>query len=395
MCGEGSGCKRPRYELAEIFDKYFWQYELERGVSAFQRKVVRRIQRCRTAALGYHKLVCRDEGCDYERTEYNSCRNRHCPKCHCSKRMEWLARQKESLLPVVYYHGVFTLPHILNVVALYNKEAIYGDFFKSVGNALLAFGRDPKYLGGELGLTGILHTWGQALTQHIHLHFIIPGGGLSNDGTRWVNLPYRKDFLFPSYGLSRRIRQEFCERLQKRYEGGELSFPDELSHLSGRDEFEGYLREVSEANWYCYLQKPMGGPEAVIGYLSRYTHRIAISNDRILDIEGGEISFLYKDYRDEKSGLKPMRLGYVEFIRRYLQHIVPRGFRRIRHYGFLAGSSCKEKLAKARELLQARYEEIKARASKLLNWYNPDEYRKCPKCGGALEVLSVLPFRPG
>lgn len=303
--------EKPRYELADVFRLYLACYLLTHKLSTFQHKVVDAILKCRTSACGGHILRCSD--CGYERVEYDSCRNRHCPKCQISNKLRWVGERLQELLPIPYYHSVVTMPHSLNMLALYNKEVIYDLFFQAASHALHTFAKDPKFLGAKLGFIGILHTWGQTLWQHVHLHFIVTGGGLSADGSRWVNLPYRKKFLFPVKALSKRLRKRFAELLRKAYYKGELVFPDELAHLTRPAAFEAFVDKVAWENWNSYVKEPFAGPEEVVKYIGRYTHRVAISNYRILDIADGKVTFRYKKYRDGETTHETVSLPSDEF----------------------------------------------------------------------------------
>ena len=252
-CSQEVGLGKPRYELADIFGCYLDQYLHTHKLSAFQHKVVEAILKCRTAACGGHILRCSE--CDYERQEYNSCRNRHCAKCQISNKLRWVGERLRELLPIPYYHSVVTMPHSLNTLALYNKEVIYGIFFQAAAHTFNAFALDPRFLGARLGFIGILHTWGQTLWQHVHLHFIVTGGGLSVDGRRWVNLPYQKKFLFPVKAVSKRLRKRFAELLRKAYDKGELVFPDDLAHLRNPAAFEAFVNKVAWENWNSAARK--------------------------------------------------------------------------------------------------------------------------------------------
>jgi len=335
--------KKPRYELADIFERYLDRFLSSHKLSVLQYKVVSAIRWCRTEKLGHHLWKC--SHCGYERPEYNSCRNRHCPKCQVKNKFQWMSDRLEELLPVPYYHAVFTMPHSLNTLALYNKAVIYDIFFKAVSRALHTFAADPHYLGAQMGFIGILHTWGQTLCQHIHLHLIVPGGGISNDGSRWVNLPYKKKFLFPVLAVSKRVRKNFAELITKAYRDGRLVFPGRLKYLEHGPTFDVFINKVAWQNWNCYSKKPFAGPEEVVEYMARYTHRVAISNGRLLDISGGKIRFKYKKYKNRKVYRRTLELNSDEFIRRFLLHVLPRGFKRIRHYGFLSAGCRKDDIA--------------------------------------------------
>jgi hypothetical protein len=380
----------PKYELADIFNLYLPAYLKKHKLSAMQYKVVNAIMSCRTAKLGYHKYKC--EECGYEQIEYNSCRNRHCPKCQGAKRIEWVNKRMEELLPVYYYHSVFTMVHSLNTIALFNKEIFYDIIMRASAKTLQDFALDPKYLGAKIGFVGILHTWGQALTQHIHVHFIIPGGGISTDNERWINLPYRKEFLFPVKAMSMRMRHTFSKMLQEAYDEGKLVFPDELSDMRDPEKFKIYLNKSAWENWINYTKKPFGSAEAVVKYIGRYTHRVAISNQRILDISDEKVSFKYKEYKDGEVTPKVMTLSSEEFIRRFMLHVLPKGFKKIRYFGIFSNGSKSKYLKLSRELLnviEEKIEEVRVICNSLIN-----KLFKCPYCEvGRLQIVEV--FNPG
>jgi len=333
-----------------------------------------------------------------ERHEYDSCRNRHCPQCQVYQKVKWVADRLKELLPIPYYHGIFTLPHSLNDLAIYNKELIYDMFFKATSSALNAFAQDPRFLGAKLGFIGILHTWGQKLNLHIHLHYIITGGGLSEDRTRWVNLPYRKKFLFPAKAVSKRVRREFAKLLWQAYKNNELVFPDSLAYLKHPYSFDRYLNKVAWENWNCYMKEPFGTPEIVVKYIGRYTHRIAISNSRLNSISDGQINFDYKKYHSGEVCPGTKTFDYEEFIRRFLLHVVPSGFKRIRYFGFLSSGLRTKALAAAQGLLDATAHILADAQSAFENWFNDSENRmKCPECKtGFLELFEIIaPLRTG
>lgn len=385
----GSSNNKPRYEVADVFLRYLEHYLQTHKLSPFQCKVVEAILNCRTAACGGHKLRCSE--CGYERIEYDSCRNRHCPKCQISNKLRWVGERLRELLPIPYYHAVVTMPHSLNLLALYNKEVIYDMFFQAAAHTFNAFALDPRFLGARIGFIGILHTWGQTLCHHVHLHFIVSGGGLSSDGKRWVNLPYQKKFLFPVKAVSKRLRKRFAELLRKAYEKGELEFPDELSHLENPAAFDAFVNKVAWENWYSYAKPPFAGPEEVVKYIGRYTHRVAISNYRILDISDGRVTFRYKKYQNGTTTQDTMSLKSDEFIRRFLLHVIPHGFKRIRHYGFLSAGLKAEALETARALLNQVQEKLQEAQSTFLDWLEKAE-PKCPECKqGVLKLLESIP----
>jgi predicted Zn-ribbon and HTH transcriptional regulator len=379
----------PKYEIADIFTRYLPAYLKKHKLSTLQYKVVNAIMSCRTAKLGYHKYKC--EECGYEKIEYNSCRNRHCPKCQGAKRIEWVHKRLEELLPVYYYHAVFTMVHSLNIIALYNKEIFYDIMMRASAKTLQVFAADPKYLGAKIGFVGILHTWGQALTQHIHVHFIIPGGGISSDGKRWINLPYRKKFLFPVKAMSMRMRSTFQKMLQQAYDEGKLVFPDELRDMREPEKFKKYLNKSAWENWINYTKKPFGSAEEVMKYIGRYTHRVAISNQRILDIRDDKVTFKYKEYKDGNVTPKIMTLKAEEFIRRFMLHILPRGFQKIRYFGIFSNGLKSKYLKLARDLLnviEEKIEEVKVNCKNMIN-----NLLRCPSCGtGLLHIIEI--FKP-
>lgn len=378
---------KPKYEVADIFRLYFPEYLKKHKVPFHQKKEVYDIMQCRTSSLGVHKYKCNE--CGFERIEYDSCRNRHCPKCQGSKRLQWVEARLCELLPVSYYHSVFTMPHTLNIVVLYNKKVIYNIFLNSCGETLKDFAKDPKYLGAKIGFVGILHTWGQKLNLHIHAHFIIPGGGISTDNKKWVNLPYRKDFLFPVKAMSMRMRKIFSEKLQMAYDEGKLVFPDSLSYLNISDNFKRFLNKVAWDKWINYTKKPFSSPEKVVKYIGRYTHRVAISNQRILDIANGKITFKYRDYKEDNVTQKQITISAEEFIRRFLLHTLPKGFKKIRHYGIFGSGKRKEYIKLAKELLSVPLNELK-KCSGAFNSMMNNLFR-CPCCKkGVLHLVENL-----
>src|SRR5689334_11473299 len=306
------------------------------------------IEHCRTAALGGHVEACED--CGHWRIAYNSCRNRHCPKCQGAAARTWLAEREADLLPVGYFHVVFTLPAEVTDIAFQNKAPVYDLLFRTASETMLTIAADPKHLGARIGITAVLHTWGSALTHHPHVHMIVPGGGLSPDGSRWVSS--RPAFLLPVRVLGQLFRRLFLTRLIALHDAGRLAFFGTVAHLADRQAFLRYLAPVRKEHWVVYAKPPFAGPEAVLAYLSRYTHRVAISNRRLIAFDEAGVTFRYKDYRrDDGQRQRVMTLAADEFIRRFLLHVLPRGFHRIRHYGLLAASSRKVGLARARELL--------------------------------------------
>ena len=341
---------RPDLEVADIFREHgpAWR-EAQRGhLSLAQLKAMSAITQCRTAALGGHVLRC--EGCGTDQIAYNSCRNRHCPKCQSVAAQRWLDARQADLLPVEYYHVVFTLPAPIGDIAYTNKVVIYGLLFDVAAEVLQTIAVDPKHLGARIGATLVLHTWGSALTHHPHVHGIVPGGGLSADGQRWVAC--RPGFFLPVRVLSRLFRRRFLEELQRLHEAGKLQFFGEHVELADADAFRHWLAPMRRCEWVVYAKRPFAGPEAVLAYLSRYTHRVAISNRRLLAMDERGVTFRWKDYRTKgRTRYKAMTLAPDEFIRRFLLHVLPGGFHRIRHYGLLANGNRRHNLATVRRLL--------------------------------------------
>jgi len=342
---------RPALEVADIFRGHgpAWR-EAQRGhLSLAQLKVMSAIEQCRSAALGGHVLRC--GGCGADQVSYNSCRNRHCPKCQSSAAQRWLDARQADLLPVEYYHVVFTLPAPIADIAYQNKAALYGLLFDVAAEVLLTIAADAKHLGARIGATLVLHTWGSAMTHHPHVHGIVPGGGLAPDGKTWIAC--RPGFFLPVRVLSRLFRRRFLEELQRLHDGGKLKFFGEHAGLAQAPAFKAWLAPLRRCEWVVYAKRPFAGPQAVLAYLSRYTHRVAISNSRLLALDERGVTFRWKDYRAKgKTRYKPMTLAPEEFMRRFLLHVLPGGFHRIRHYGLLANGSRKANLALARESLQ-------------------------------------------
>jgi hypothetical protein len=336
-------------EVADIFRRYGAAYRESYGASlcTAQRRVMSAIELCRTAALGGHVERC--DRCDHQRICYNSCRDRHCPKCQSLARAQWLEDRRSELLDTQYFHVVFTVPQPIAALALQNKESVYNILFRATAEALRTIAADPKHLGAQIGFFAVLHTWGQALSHHPHLHCVVPGGGISPDGTRWVSC--RPNFFLPVSVLARLFRRLFLEHLQQAFDAGDLKFFSSLYPLRMRDAFLRYLAPIRKKDWVVYAKKPFAGPEEVLKYVARYTHRIAITNNRLLDTNDGRVQFRWKDYRDGNRQ-KTMTLGADEFIRRFLLHVLPDGFRRIRYFGFLANRYRAEKLALCQQLMR-------------------------------------------
>lgn len=339
---------RPKLEVADIFRQCGARYRRKQKahLSRAARRVMRAIETCRTAVMGGHVNQCTQ--CGHRVISYNSCRNRHCPKCQSLAKAKWLEARQAELLPVTYFHVIFTIPQALASIALQNKRNVYNILFRAVSKTLLGIAGDPKRLGASIGFIAILHTWGQNLLHHPHLHCVVPGGGLSPDGCRWINS--RKKFFLPVKVLSRRFRRLFLQYFDEAYKAGKLKFHGTLEHLNDPDAFETFLKPARKAEWVVYAKRPFGGPKQVLDYLGRYTHRVAISNHRLTALNGNKVTFRWRDYRHGNRS-KEMTLDADEFIRRFLLHVLPGGFVRIRHYGLLANCHRREKLSICRRLL--------------------------------------------
>lgn len=337
---------KPQWEVADIFRLYIDDYQQRYPFPASHEKVARDILACRTEALGGHLQEC--DCCGAQKNAYNSCRNRHCPKCQTTSKLRWLEARKAELLPVSYFHNVFTLPHLLNRIVLCNKRRIFDLLFHSTAYTLLEFGQNPENgLEGKLGLIAVLHTWNQRLLDHFHLHVLVPAGALASDPNHWA--PSHPDFLFPVIALSKVFRGKFIEALQQDFDKGKLRFPGSISSLENPVVFSDLIDQLWKSPWIVYSKKPFAGPEQVLDYLGRYTHRVAISNTRIRNVENTNVSFTYRDRRDGNKS-KLMTLEATEFIRRFLLHVLPDGYMRIRHYGFLANRSKKQDIRVLRKL---------------------------------------------
>jgi len=376
-----------KLELADLFRSL--DVSFLDSLPALQRRVVEDIMACRTAALGGHLKQC--DQCGYQQIAYNSCRNRHCAKCQAAARAEWMQARADELLPVEYFHVVFTLPEQLSALALQNKRVIYDLLFRATSETLLEIAADPKRLGAGIGFFCLLHTWGQTLRHHPHLHCVVPGGGLSADHTQWVAC--RKGFFLPVKVLSRLFRGKFIAYLSKAREDNQLTYAGLLSHLAEVNEFNSWLRELWQVEWVVYAKPPFGGPPQVLKYLARYTHRVAISNGRLLELNDGRVTFSYKDYT-ASSEIKTMTLETQEFARRFLLHVLPRGFVRVRYYGFLANCCRTEKLALCRRLLSEEKPEPPSGAAAPQDDLQRDStiVRKiCPHCGnGKMNIIEKL-----
>jgi hypothetical protein len=382
----------PVLEVAEIFRRHGNAYRQAHAghLGRVERRVMSAIEACRTAVLGGHVERCED--CGLVRIAYNSCRNRHCPKCQGLARTEWLAERQAELLPVPYFHVVFTMPAAIAEIAFQNKATVYAILFRTAAETLCAIAADPKHLGAEIGVTAVLHTWGQTLHHHPHIHCVVAGGGLSPDGPRWVAC--RPGFFLPVRVLSRLFRRLFLEQLQGAFDAGELGFFGNLAGLANPAVFVRRLAELRRIDWVVYAKRPFGGPEQVLAYLGRYTHRVAISNSRLLALAEGQVTFRWRDYRHHNKA-KRMALTADEFIRRFLLHALPDGFHRIRHYGLLANRHRVAKLALCRQILaipppdtpstsstdyRERYRELTGRSLEI-----------CPCCGGRMQPIGPLP----
>jgi hypothetical protein len=375
---------RASIEVADIFRAAGPAYRAAQTghLSLTQLKVMSAIENCRTAALGGHVEACED--CGQWRIAYNSCRNRHCPKCQGAAARTWLAEREADLLPVGYFHVVFTLPAEVADIAFQNKAVVYDLLFRAASETMLTIAADPKHLGARIGITAVLHTWGSAMTHHPHVHMIVPGGGIAPDASRWISS--RPAFLLPVRVLGKLFRRLFLTRLLALRDAGRLGFFGTMAHLIERRAFLRHLAPVRGKRWVVYAKAPFAGPEAVLAYLARYTHKVAISNSRLIAFDATGVTFRYKDYRRAESDRQQvMILAADEFIRRFLLHVLPRGFHRIRHYGLLAGSARKVSLALARELLDV------AAPPDPRDSDEPEDFRRpCPCCGGRMIVIEVF-----
>jgi hypothetical protein len=382
---------RGALEVADVFRHHGAAYRNAHAghLSGGQRRVMGAIEACRSATLGGHVEQC--DGCGQIRIAYNSCRNRHCPKCQGLARAEWLADRRADLLPVPYFHVVFTVPAPIAEIALHNKAVVYGILFAAAAETLRIIAADPRHLGAEIGLVAILHTWGQNLHHHPHVHCLVPGGGPSADRTRWVAC--RPGFFLPVKVLSRLYRRLFLTRLRAAFDAGQLRFCGALASLDKPAIFTGCLRPLRTIPWVVYAKRPFGGPEQVLDYLARYTHRVAIANSRLVALADGRVSFLWKDYRHHDKR-KVMTLDVGEFIRRFLLHVLPDGFHRIRHYGYLANGGRAAKLACCRRLLAIREPARPAKVADYRERYQQLTGRSlvlCPCCGGRMIQIGVIP----
>jgi hypothetical protein len=382
--------KRPTYEIGDIFREHkdkLKQLKLSPG----QRKVVKAITRCRTSRLGGHHLYCKN--CGYSEISYNSCRDRHCPKCQYFKKLKWLNKRIEEILPVKYFHIVFTIPNILNPLVLQNKKELYGIFFRAVNETLTEAALNPKNLGAKIGFMSVLHTWGQNLLDHPHIHTVVTGGGLNKNKTEWISS--RDNFFIHVKRLGKLFRGKYLYYLKKSYNERKLKFHGKIKELRYRETFNTFLSQLYQKEWIVYSKKPFDNPINVFKYLGRYTHRVAISNNRIVKVEGNDVSFRWKDYRNGNKK-KIMKLHVVEFMRRFLLHTLPKGFKRIRFYGLLSNRYKKENIQRIRTLLndtnKTLPKEIKEKTPELL--LNEDEKTtyQCPECQSLDVTIKEIPI---
>ncbi|PJB00068.1 MAG: IS91 family transposase [Ignavibacteriales bacterium CG_4_9_14_3_um_filter_30_11] len=377
-----------KHEVADIFRKYGKEYLERYKQPAYILKVIGSIEKCRTAALGGHIDQC--DSCGYKRISYNSCRNRHCPKCQSLAREKWIDERKKELLPVKYFHVVFTIPEELNRITLQNKKIVYDILFKAASETLLKLSKDKKHLGAETGILSVLHTWGQNLMEHPHLHCIVTGGGLSEDGKQWIEKKkgknQKKDFFIHVNVISDLFKKIFLSYFKKASKNKLLLFNGSISGLNNAAVFQKLLNDLYSKKWITYCKQPFGGAEQVINYLGRYTHRVAISNHRIKCIEGGKVTFSYKDYRNSNE-TKEMTLEALEFIRRFLLHILPNNFYKIRYYGILSSRNKKEKLSMCKQILGVNENEKETVESDNLEYGKHIDASKCPKCKKGRMVL--------
>jgi ribosomal protein S18 len=385
---------RTAFEVATVVRGYGARFVRTHPTSGEQRRVLRAMGRCRTAALGGHVEGC--DACGYTRIAYNSCRNRHCPKCQGAARAKWMAAEQATLLPVEYFHVVFTLPHALNPLIRINPRRLYALLFHAAAATLLAFARDPQHLGGEPAITMVLHTWGQNLTEHAHVHCVVSGGGWNADTDTWHSTK-RRGFLFPVKALSKMFRGKYLAALDRLQRKGALRFVGQSAHLIEAGNWLQLLAELRRTPWIVYAKPPFAGPECVLKYLSRYTHRVAISNRRLLFVGAGVVRFTWKDYADHNT-TKEMTLSAEEFLRRFLLHVVPRGFMRIRHYGLLANCHREQRLSRSRALLgvaalplqRADLGDPVSRHADDVDRPTQPTPTACPVCGAPMRVVEIV-----
>jgi hypothetical protein len=384
---------RPALEVADIFRRHGDAFRAAQGGRLLpdQRRVMAAIEACRTAALGGHVEQCDD--CGMVRVAYNSCRDRHCPKCQGLARAQWLADRRSDLLPVPYFHVVFTVPAPVAAIALQNKAVVYDILLKTAAETIRVIGADPRHLGGETGMIAILHTWGQTLTHHPHAHCLVPGGGVTPDG-HWIAC--QPNFFLPVRVLSRLYRRLFLQRLQAAFDKGQLNLFGNLTPCTEPAAFAQFLEAVRKIDWVVYAKRPFAGPEQVLQYLGRYTHRVAIANGRLLSCENGQVRFRWKDYRADNN-CKVLTLAAEEFMRRFLLHVLPKGFRRIRHFGFLANACRATKLAVIRAALKVPEPAPVTEASDYRERYailTGNRIDQCPICGGRMVEIAIEPRSP-
>ena len=379
----------PSLEVADIFRDHgaAWRTANKGHVSMAQMKVMSAIERCRTAALGGHVARCQD--CAHEHIAYNSCRNRHCPKCQSGAAKAWLAAREVELLPVRYFHLVFTLPKPIADIAYQNKRAIYNLLMRASADTVIRIAADPKHLGARIGITSVLHTWGSAMTHHPHVHMIVPAGGLSADGAKWIAC--RKNFFLSVHVLSRLYRRFILEGLVRLHNTGKLHFFGDRVDLSDTTNFAAFLAPLHHIDWVVYAKEPFAGPKAVLAYLSRYTHRIAISNSRLIQADADHVTFRVKNYRVKGSGRHTaMTLATAEFIRRFLIHVLPKGQHRIRHYGFFGNGNRAANIARIRELLRAKAPDTDHSDGDPTDDQPRTLALPCPCCGGRLIIVETF-----
>ena len=382
---------RSALEVADIFRNHgsAWRDANRGHISLDQMKVMSAIERCRTAALGGHVAHCDD--CHHIAIAYNSCRNRHCPKCQGAAAREWMEAREAELLPVSYFHVVFTLPAEIADIAYQNKRVIYGLLFKASAQAMQTIAADPKHLGAKIAITSVLHTWGSAMMYHPHVHMIVPGGGISPDDKQWI--PCRRGFFLPVRVLSKLFRRLMLEKLLAAHSNGDLNFYGRHAHLADARAFKRLVRPVRRRKWFVYAKRPFAGPKAVLAYLSRYTHRVAVSNSRLINSDANSVTFKVKNYRAEgKKRYTTMTLNAHEFIRRFLIHVLPKGQHRIRHYGLFASGTKAQNLVRMRELLGVT-SDANAGPTEEVNRETQeakDDVQACPCCGGRMEIIEVF-----
>jgi hypothetical protein len=392
MIRAGFRPNRPVFEIADILRRHGEAFARDHAghLGRVERRVMSAITVCRTGALGGHVEACDD--CGMTRIAYNSCRNRHCPKCQGPARAAWLSARQAELLPVPYFHVVFTLPAPIAAIAFQNKATVYAILFRAAAEAMMTLASNPRRLGAEIGVVAVLHTWGQALTHHPHVHCVVPGGGLSPDGTRWI--AGRPNFFLAVKPLRRLFRRLFLEHLQAAFDAAALSFFGDLAHLAAPTAFTAHLTAMRRVDWVVYAKKPFGGPAQVLAYLGRYTHRVAIANSRLVALDDDHVAFRWKDYR-HGGATKVMKLKPTEFIRRFLLHALPDGFHRIRHFGFMANGHRTSKLDLCRSLLAdraARPASGNAEPSCIsVERQISADGSTCPDCGGVMRVIRYVP----